>query len=65
MCFLQTRSLLLHKILIDGLESCGLLVHYFDVFVDAKFLQNCYEEETSSSTSWPEVEYIFSYFILF
>ncbi len=24
-CFLQTHSFLLHKMLIDGLESCGLL----------------------------------------
>ncbi len=32
-CFLQTRSFSLHKILIDGLEWCGLLVDYCDVFI--------------------------------
>ncbi len=30
---LQTRSFLLHKTLIDGLEWCGLLVDYCDVFI--------------------------------
>ncbi len=31
-CFIQTRSFLLHKMLIDGLEWCGVLVGYRDVF---------------------------------
>ncbi len=32
-CFLQTRSFCLHNILTDGLECCGLLVDYCDVFI--------------------------------
>ncbi len=32
-CFLQTRSFWLHKTLTDGLEWCGLLVDYCDVFI--------------------------------
>ncbi len=32
-CFLQSCSFSLHKMLIDGLEMCGLLVNYCDVFV--------------------------------
>ncbi len=32
-CFLQTRSFSFHKTLIDGLERCGLLVDYCDVFI--------------------------------
>ncbi len=32
-CFLQTHSVLLYKMLIDGLESCVLLVDYCYVFV--------------------------------
>ncbi len=32
-CFLQTRSFWLHKMLTDGLEWCGLLVDYCDVFI--------------------------------
>ncbi len=31
--FLQTHSFSLHKTLIDGLEWCGLLVDYCDVFI--------------------------------
>ncbi len=31
--FLQTHSFSLHKILIDGLEWCGLLLNYCDVFI--------------------------------
>ncbi len=34
-CFLQTHSFLLHKMLIDGLDLCGLLVDYCDVFVSS------------------------------
>ncbi len=30
---LQTRSFLLHKTLFNGLETCGLLVNYCDVFI--------------------------------
>ncbi len=30
-CFSQTHSFSLHKMLIDGLEWCGLLVNYCDV----------------------------------
>ncbi len=33
MCFLQTHNLSLHKTLTDGLEWCGLLVDYCDVFI--------------------------------
>ncbi len=32
-CFLQTHSFLLNKTLTDGLEWCGLLVDYCDVFI--------------------------------
>ncbi len=32
-CFLQTCSFSLHKMLIDELEWCGLLVDYCDVFI--------------------------------
>ncbi len=32
-CLLQKCSFLLHKTLIDGLERCGLLVDYCDVFI--------------------------------
>ncbi len=32
-CFLKTCSFSLHKTLFDGLEWCGLLVHYCDVFI--------------------------------
>ncbi len=32
-CFLQTRSFCLLKMLTDGLEWCGLLVDYCDVFI--------------------------------
>ncbi len=32
-CFLQTHSFSLNKILIDGLELCELLVEYCDVFI--------------------------------
>ncbi len=31
--FLKTHSFSLHKMLIDGLEWCGLLVDYCDVFI--------------------------------
>ncbi len=34
-CLLQTCSFLLHKMLIDGLESCGLLVYYYDVVISS------------------------------
>ncbi len=33
MCFLQTFSFWLYKTLTDGLEWCGLLVDYCDVFI--------------------------------
>ncbi len=33
--FLQARSFSFHKTLIDGLESCGLLVDYCDVFISS------------------------------
>ncbi len=33
LCFLQIHSFSLHKTLIDGLESCGLLVGNCDVFI--------------------------------
>ncbi len=32
-CFLQTRTLCLLQMLTDGLEWCGLLVDYCDVFI--------------------------------
>ncbi len=32
-CFLQTCSFSLHKMLIDGLEWCGVLVDFCDVFI--------------------------------
>ncbi len=32
-CFLQTNSFSLHKMLTEGLEWCGLLVYYCDVFI--------------------------------
>ncbi len=32
-CFLQTRSFSLHKMLIAGLECCGVLVDFCDVFI--------------------------------
>ncbi len=32
-CFSQKHSFSLHKLLIDGLEWCGLLVNYCDVFI--------------------------------
>ncbi len=32
-CFLQTCRFSLHKMLTDGLEWCGLLVYYCDVFI--------------------------------
>ncbi len=32
-CFSQTHSFSLHKMLIDGLEWCGLLMDYCDVFI--------------------------------
>ncbi len=32
-CFLQTCRFSLHNMLIDGLESSGLLVYYCDVFI--------------------------------
>ncbi len=31
-CFLQTPSFSFHSMLIDGLESCGLLVEYCDIY---------------------------------
>ncbi len=31
--FLQTHRFSLYKLLTDGLESCGLLVYYYDVFI--------------------------------
>ncbi len=32
-CLVQTRSFSLHKMLIDSLDPCGLLVDYCDVFI--------------------------------
>ncbi len=32
-CFLKPQSFSLHKMFIDGLEWCGLLVVYCDVFI--------------------------------
>ncbi len=34
-CFLKTQSFSLHKMLTDGLESCGLLVDNCDVFISS------------------------------
>ncbi len=65
MCFLQTLSFSLHKMLIDGLEFCGLLVDYCYVYVgthsldplvskwcNATFPQIYSNEEINSSSSW-------------
>ncbi len=32
-CFLQTRSFSFAQTLTDGLELCGLLVDYYDIFI--------------------------------
>ncbi len=32
-CFLQTHSFLIHTMLNDRLQSCGLFVNYWDVFI--------------------------------
>ncbi len=39
LCFLQTCSFSLHKMLTDGLDSCELLVDYCDVFISS--LDSC------------------------
>jgi len=63
-CFLQTCSFSLPKILMDGVESCRLLVDYCDIFISclniltAPIHCRC-DEETSSSTSWMAWEWVY------
>ncbi len=71
--FLQTQSFSLHKMLIDGLEWCGLLVDYWGVFIKCldshsdgtHSLQGIHwwaSDVITISIGWPGVEYIFSKF---
>ncbi len=48
-CFLQTRSFCLLKMLTDGLEWCGLLVDYCDVFISCL---NSHSDGTHSLHCW-------------
>ncbi len=54
-CFLQTSSFSLHKMLIYGLESCELLVDFCDVFMFKSVLM---KKQTHPHLRWPESEYI-------
>ncbi len=47
--FLQTQSWSLHKMLTDGLESCGLLEDYCDVFI------SCLNSHSNSTHSLQRV----------
>ncbi len=62
-CFLQTCSFLFQKMLIDGLDLCGLLVDYCDIFISClnshsdgtHSLQRIHWIQTHLDLGWPEV----------
>ncbi len=53
-CFLQTRSFSLHKTVTDGLEWCGLLVDYCDVFISCldSFWRHPFTAEDPLVSKW-------------
>ncbi len=80
-CFLQTHSLLLHKMLIDGLELCGLLWCFYQLFglwrhpftaedpLVSKWhntkFLNLMKTQTRLHLGWPEGGYIFKHILIF
>ncbi len=50
-CFLQTYSFSVHKTLISGLELCGLLVDYCDVFI------NCLDSHSDGTHSLQRIHW--------
>ncbi len=57
-CFFETWMFLLHKILIDGLESCGLLVDYCDVFI------SCLDSHSDGTHSLQSIHWWANYIML-
>ncbi len=53
-CFLQTHNVSLHKLLIDGLELCGLLVDHWDSFISCldSFWRHPFIAEDPLANKW-------------
>ncbi len=56
-CFLQTHSFLLHKTLIDGLEWCGLLWCFYQLF-GLSFWRHPFTAEDSLVKTWCNAKFL-------